>query len=143
MLADRIVEFAQCQGALRSCGRSADFPPLSVAMERANSAKVRGLWFESGGMLLSGLVTQGVVVALISATGSLAVTGTLEPVPALAFIGLALRFSSTVSAITESAVALESRRPLLDALDEVLTARPLPEPATPAVLPERGTVKRV
>ncbi|GAB2693380.1 ABC transporter ATP-binding protein [Nocardia thraciensis] len=141
VLADRIVEYAQCQGALRSCGRSDDFPPLSAALQKAYSTKVRGLWFESAGMLLSGMVTQGVVVALISATGSLAVAGTLEPIPALAFIGLALRFSSTVSAITESAVALESRRPLLDSLDEVLTAQPLPEPATPAVLPAPGTVE--
>ncbi|MBL1079458.1 ABC transporter ATP-binding protein [Nocardia sp. 2] len=141
VLADRIVEYAQCQGALRSSGRSADFPPLGTALDRAYAAKKRGLWLESAGMLLSGMVTQGVVVALISATGSLAVAGTLEPIPALAFIGLALRFSSTVSAITESAVALESRRPLLDALDEVLTAEPLPEPAAPAVLTAPGTVE--
>ncbi|MEV0296476.1 ABC transporter ATP-binding protein [Nocardia sp. NPDC050710] len=141
VLADRIVEYAQCQGALRSCGRSDDFDPLAQALENAYSTKRRGLWLESAGMLLSGMVTQGVVVALISVTGSLAVTGTLEPIPALAFIGLALRFSSTVSAITESAVALESRRPLLDALDEVLTAQPLAEPATPATLTAPGTVE--
>ncbi|MGX1772688.1 ABC transporter ATP-binding protein [Nocardia brasiliensis] len=141
VLADRIVEYAQCQGALRSSGRSAEFPPLTEALHRAYAAKRRGLWLESAGMLLSGMVTQGVVVALISATGSLAVAGTLEPIPALAFIGLALRFSSTVSAITESAVALESRRPLLDALDEVLTAEPLPEPAESATLTAPGTVE--
>ncbi|GAA5061244.1 ABC transporter ATP-binding protein [Nocardia callitridis] len=140
-LADRIVEYAQCQGSLRSCGRSEDFPPLSVALENAYSTKTRALWFESGGILISGMITQGVIVALISTTGSLAVAGTLAPIPALAFIGLALRFSSTVSAITESAVALESRRPLLDALDEVLTVEPLPEPATPAVLGTPGAVE--
>ncbi|MEU0542000.1 ABC transporter ATP-binding protein [Nocardia sp. NPDC005978] len=140
-LAGRIVEYAQCQGALRSTGRSTDFPPLTGALDRAYAAKKRGLWLESAGMLLSGMITQGVVVALISAAGSLAVAGTLEPVPALAFIGLALRFSSTVSAITEAAIALESRRPLLDALDEVLTAEPLPEPAVPAVLTAPGTVE--
>ncbi|WP_306362164.1 ABC transporter ATP-binding protein [Nocardia sp. CC227C] len=140
VLADRIVEYAQCQGALRSCGRSADFPPLSASLERAYATKTRGLWLESAGLLLGGMVTQGVVVALISATGSLAVSGTLEPIPALAFVGLALRFSSTLSAITENAVSLESRRPLLDALDEVLTAEPLPEPATPSPLPAPGTV---
>ncbi|AHH19887.1 putative iron import ATP-binding/permease protein IrtB [Nocardia nova SH22a] len=140
-LADRIVEYAQCQGALRSCGRSEDFPPLSVALEKAYSTKRQALWLESAGMLLGGMVTQGVVVALISATGSMAVSGTLEPIPALAFIGLALRFSSTLSAITESAVGLESRRPLLDALDAVLTAPPLPEPHAPGVIGSPGTVE--
>lgn len=139
-LADRIVEYAQCQGALRSCGRSADFAPLTTELERAYTTKTRGLWLESAGLLLGGMVTQGVVVALISATGSLAVTGTLDPIPALAFIGLTLRFSSTLSAITENAVALESRRPLLDALDEVLTAEPLPEPDAPAALTAPGRV---
>ncbi|MFF2083218.1 ABC transporter ATP-binding protein [Nocardia sp. NPDC058176] len=139
-LADRIVEYAQCQGALRSCGRSADFAPLSAELDRAYTTKTRGLWLESAGLLLGGMVTQGVVVALISAAGSLAVTGTLAAIPALAFIGLTLRFSSILSSITENAVGLESRRPLLDALDEVLTAEPLPEPATPATFTAPGAV---
>jgi ATP-binding cassette subfamily B protein len=78
---------------------------------------------------------------LISATGSLAVSGTLQPIPALAFMGLALRFTSTLSAITESAMAAESRRPLLDSIDEVLTAEPLPEPSTPSELSAPGTVE--
>ncbi|MBK7822017.1 MAG: ABC transporter ATP-binding protein [Tessaracoccus sp.] len=140
-LANRIVEFAQCQGALRSCGRGDDFAPLSDALERTFRAKTRAQWIESVGMLLSGIVTQGVIVALISVTGTLAVTGSLQPIPALAFIGLALRFTSTLSTITDSAMSLESRRPLLDAIDEVLTAQPLPEPTEPAPLPEPGTVE--
>ena len=140
-LAGRIVEYAQCQGALRSCGRSEDFPPLSDALAAAFHAKKRAQWIETVGLLLSGMVTQGVIVALITITGSLAVSGTLAPIPALAFIGLALRFTSTLSAITESAMSLESRRPLLDAIDEVLTAQPLPEPATLAELPAPGTIE--
>lgn len=141
VLADRVVEYAQCQGAIRACGRSDDYPALDRALDAAHSAKTRAMWLEAAGMLLSGMVTQGVIVVLITVTGSLAVDGVLEPIPALAFIGLALRFTSTLSAITTSAMALESRRPLLDGLDEVLTAEPLPEPATPAVLRTPGTVE--
>ncbi len=140
-LAQRIVEYAQCQGALRSCGRSGDFPPLSTALDDTRSAKTRAQWIETLGLLLSGAVTQGVVVALIGVSGSLAVSGSLEPIPALAFIGLALRFTSTLSIITESAMSLESRRPLLDAIDEVLTAEPLPEPSSPSPLPDPGTIE--
>lgn len=140
-LADRIVEYAQCQGALRSCGRSDDFPPLTTALEDARAAKTRAQWLDTCGLLLSGAVTQGVIVALISVTGSLAVAGSLAPIPALAFIGLALRFTSTLSTITESAMSLESRRPLLDAVDEVLTAEPLPEPASPAALSAPGSIE--
>lgn len=140
-LADRIVEYAQCQGALRSTGRSQRFAPLNDALERTRAAKTRSQWIESAGMLLSGGATQGVVVGLITITGTLAVSGTLEPIPALAFMGLALRFTSTLSTITESAMGLESRRPLLDALDEVLTAAPLAEPAHPAELTAPGTIE--
>lgn len=140
-LANRIVEYAQCQGALRSCGRSEDFVPLSTALDDTRAAKVRAQWIESLGLVLSGVVTQVVVVALIAVTGSLAVSGALEPIPALAFIGLALRFTSTLSSITEAAMAAESRRPLLDAIDDVLTFAPLPEPSQPAELPTRGTVE--
>ena len=140
-LANRIVEYAQCQGALRSCGRSEDFVPLNTALDDTRAAKVKAQWIESLGMVLSGVVTQIVVVALIAVTGSLAVSGALEPIPALAFIGLALRFTSTFSNITEAAMAAESRRPLLDAIDDVLTSAPLPEPSQPAELPTRGTVE--
>ncbi|MET7640001.1 ABC transporter ATP-binding protein [Streptomyces sp. NPDC005438] len=139
-LANRIVEYAQCQGTLRSCGRGDAFPPLTAALEDTRAARTRAQWIETVGLLLSGAVTQGVIVALISVTGSLAVSGSLEPIPALAFIGLALRFTSTLSTITESAMSLESRRPLLDAVDEVLTAEPLPEPSAPVELPAPGTV---
>ncbi|MFT3660227.1 MAG: ABC transporter ATP-binding protein [Gordonia sp. (in: high G+C Gram-positive bacteria)] len=140
-LADRIVEYAQCQGALRSCGRSRHFAPLDDALEDTTIARIRAMWIETVGMVLSGAVTQGVIVALISVTGSLAVSGSLEPIPALAFIGLALRFTSTLSTITETAMSLESRRPLLDAIDEVLTSEPLPEPASPATLTAPGSVE--
>ncbi|SJM46239.1 hypothetical protein CZ771_00915 [Actinomycetales bacterium JB111] len=140
-LADRIVEYAQCQAALRSCGQSEGFAPLEDALEGTYRAKTRAQWIETAGMALSGVVTQGVVVVLIAVTGSLAVAGTLAPVPALAFIGLALRFTSTLTTITEGAMALESRRPLLDAIDEVLTAEPLPEPDEPGVLPAPGSIE--
>ncbi|NNG97214.1 ABC transporter ATP-binding protein [Gordonia araii NBRC 100433] len=141
ILADRIVEFSQCQGALRSCGRSDDFPPLQDALEQTRATKHRALWLETVGLLFSGMATQAVVVALISVTGTLAVSGSLEPIPALAFIGLALRFTTTLSTITEASMSLESRRPLLDALDEVLTAQPLPEATTAADLPAPGTIE--
>ncbi|MFT3901433.1 MAG: ABC transporter ATP-binding protein [Gordonia sp. (in: high G+C Gram-positive bacteria)] len=139
-LANRVVEYAQCQGALRSCGQSEHFAPLDDALAGTRRARTRALWIETAGMLLSGMVTQGVIVVLITVTGTLAVSGSLAPIPALAFIGLALRFTTILSGITEGAMSLESRRPLLDALDEVLTAEPLTEPAAPAELTAPGTV---
>lgn len=140
-LAGRIVEYAQCQGALRSCGRSDDFGPLFTALEDTRRARNRAMWIETGGLLLGGVVTQGVIVVLITITGSLAVAGSLAPIPALAFIGLAMRFTSTLSAISESAMGIESQRQMLDAIDEVLTASPLPEPVAPVELPAPGSIE--
>lgn len=140
-LANRIVEYAQCQGALRSCGRSENFVPLTEAMDNALRSKKRSMWSEILGMMLSGAVTQGVIVALIAVTGSLAVSGALDPVPALAFIGLALQFTSTLSSITQGAMGLETRRPLLDSIDEVLTAEPLPEPEQAVELDDPGSIE--
>lgn len=141
VLADRIVEYAQCQGTLRSCGRSEDFAPLIDAMENARASKKRALWSETSGLMLSGVVSQGVIVVLITVTGSLAVAGTLAPIPAMAFIGLSLQFTSTLTAIAEGVMGLETRRPMLDSIDEVLTAEPLPEPGTPAELTAPGEVE--
>ncbi|GAB3131277.1 ABC transporter ATP-binding protein [Tsukamurella serpentis] len=141
LLANRIVEYSQSQGALRSCGRSEDFAPLRRALEQAESAKKRAFGFETAGLLTSGMVSQGVIVVLITVTGTLAVSGDLAPIPALAFIGLALRFTTILSEITSSAMAIESRRPLLDQLDEVLTAVPLAEPQAPADLPAPGSIE--
>jgi ATP-binding cassette subfamily B protein len=139
-LADRIVEYTRCQGALRSCGRSGDFAPLTGALDAAVVSNRKSLWLETVGLLLSGALTQGVIVAVITVTGTLAVDGGLAPVPALAFIGLALQFTSTLSSITEGAMSLETRRPVLDGIDAVLTAEPLPEPGAPAHLTAPGSV---
>jgi ATP-binding cassette subfamily B protein IrtB len=139
-LADRIVEYTRCQGALRSCGRSGDFAPLTGALDAAVVSNRKSLWLETVGLLLSGALTQGVIVAVITVTGTLAVDGGLAPVPALAFIGLALQFTSTLSSITEGAMSLETRRPVLDGIDAVLTAEPLPEPEAPAQLTAPGSV---
>ncbi|MDN6438914.1 MAG: ABC transporter ATP-binding protein/permease [Corynebacterium nuruki] len=139
-LADRIVEYTRCQGALRSCGRSGDFAPLTGALDAAVVSNRKSLWLETVGLLLSGALTQGVIVAVITVTGTLAVDGGLAPVPALAFIGLALQFTSTLSSITEGAMGLETRRPVLDGIDAVLTAEPLAEPEAPAQLTAPGSV---
>ena len=41
---------------------------------------------------------------------------------------------------TDTAAALEDRRPVLDAIDEVVTAKPLPEPDTATPEPTPGTI---
>ena len=139
-LSNRLVEFTHCQAALRSCGRSTHYSKLDSANATWLKAKRRKLWYEIAGNLLGGAFTQVVIVTLISLAANLAVGGTLEPVAAIAFIGLCLRFTHTLVGITETAASLEERRSALDSIDDVLTAQPLPEPTESMAQPTPGTI---
>ena len=139
-LSNRLVEFTHCQAALRSCGRSTHYSKLDSANATWLKAKRRKLWYEIAGNLLGGAFTQVVIVTLISLAANLAVGGTLEPVAAIAFIGLCLRFTHTLVGITETAASLEERRSALDSIDDVLTAQPLPEPTESTAQPTPGTI---
>ena len=139
-LSNRIVEFTHCQAALRSCGRSTHYSKLDHANAAWLKAKRTELWYEIVGNLIGGAFTQVVIITLISIAANLAVTGSLESIAAIAFIGLCLRFTQTLVGITESAAALEERRPALDAIDDVLAAQPLPEPTESAAQPTPGTI---
>lgn len=139
-LSNRIIEYAQCQGALRSAGRSTSFTELDVANRENLRIKRKQLWFELFGILLGGAMTQLVIVVLIAVAAQLAVTGALAPIPAIAFIGLSLRFTTMLTAITEAALSLEGRRPVLDTYDEVLNSPPLAEPSKSAPQPTPGSV---
>ena len=139
-LSNRIVEFTHCQAALRSCGRSTHYSKLDHANAAWLKAKRTELWYEIVGNLIGGAFTQVVIITLISIAANLAVTGSLESIAAIAFIGLCLRFTQTLVGITESAAALEERRPALDAIDDVLAAQPLPEPTESMAQPTPGTI---
>ena len=139
-LSNRLVEFTHCQAALRSCGRSTHYSKLDSANATWLKAKRRKLWYEIAGNLLGGAFTQVVIVTLISLAANLAVGGTLEPVAAIAFIGLCLRFTHTLVGITETAASLEERRSALDSIDDVLTAQPLPEPTESTAQPTPGII---
>ena len=87
-LSNRIVEFTHCQAALRSCGRSTHYSKLDHANAAWLKAKRTELWYEIVGNLIGGAFTQVVIITLISIAANLAVTGSLESIAAIAFIGL-------------------------------------------------------
>ncbi|MCI1748084.1 MAG: ABC transporter ATP-binding protein/permease [Acidipropionibacterium sp.] len=131
-LSSRIVEFAQCQGALRSAGRSSSFTELEDANAQALKAQRTDLWWGLLANLLNGVVAQSIIIALIVVAANLALGGKLGPLETIAFIGLALRFTQTLNEIGESTSGLEDRRVQLDQIDEILDAQPLPEPSDSA-----------
>lgn len=127
-LSNRVVEFTHCQAALRSCGQSTNYPPLVAANAKWRKAKKTELWFELAANMVGGTLSQIVVISLIVVAAQLAITGAIDPIVAIAYIGLALRYAQVLMFLTEASVGLETRRPYLESINEVLTAQPLPEP---------------
>jgi ATP-binding cassette subfamily B protein len=138
--ANRIVEYAVCQPALRAAGRADGFAPLERAGRDFAAAKVRDLWLSSIGLLLNGIVMQAIVVVLITVAASLAVDGTMGAIETIAFIGLALRVMRTLEDLASMSIGLESSRTPLLEMREILEAEVLPEVGAAVELPTPGEV---
>lgn len=64
-LAARIIEFTNCQGALRACHAGENYPQLRDALDANRQGLRRSLILGATGDLLSGVVVQLIVVAMI------------------------------------------------------------------------------
>lgn len=140
-LANRVVEYAACQPALRAAGRADAFEPLERASHENHHARVKDLWWSVAGILLNGMVVQLFVVVLITLAANLALDGSMGPIETIAFVGLVLRFTRTLGELAEQALGLESGRVPLSEIRTILDAEVLPEPATSSTLSEPGAVE--
>nr|WP_225978865.1 MULTISPECIES: ABC transporter ATP-binding protein [unclassified Corynebacterium] len=137
----RIVEFSACQPALRAAGRSSEFAPLRQATEAEDKARLRDLWMSLVPIALAGGVVQMVLVVMISATASLAITDTLGPLQTIAIIGLTLRYSQVLNALMDTLIGMDMARAPLDQAMEILDAEVLSEPSAEAELPSPGEIE--
>ncbi|MFV0451297.1 MAG: ABC transporter ATP-binding protein [Propioniciclava sp.] len=135
-LSQRIVEFASTQGALRSAGRAGDPPYLAAAIKAEEKSSMRMLLIESGLLLVAGMASQFIVVAMIVVAGNMAVAGSLGALETIAVIGVSLRLVTTLSGVGEMMVGLQDQTPTLEAIAEVLDAPTLPEPTDSAEVGE-------
>ena len=140
-LATRVVEIARCQGALRSCRAATGYSRLTAAFDDGARASRRSLWWESAGNLVNGALSQVIVVAMIVLTSSLAVSGTMEPLVAVAVIGMCLRFTTMLDDIGAAVMGMEERRQMMNHLDAVMDAELMAEPEARATLPDPGAVE--
>ena len=140
-LAARIVEIARCQGALRSCRAASGYSRLTATFDDGARASRRALWWESAGNLVNGALSQILVVAMIVLTSSLAASGSMEPLAAIAVIGMCLRFTTMLDDIGAAVMGVEERRQMMNHLDAVMDAELMAEPQEPSALPEPGTVE--
>ncbi len=127
-LSSRVVEYARAQAALRAAGRSNSFEPLTDAVAEENRVSKKALWLESGLMMIAGMAAQVVVVVLIVTAAMLASSGELDPLPALAFVGLSLRLMQHLAITAELSIGLQEQGPVLASINEVLDSEIMPEP---------------
>lgn len=128
-LANRIVEYASCQPALRAAGRSANFEPLRRAADDNDRARRREMWLSMVALVCNGIVVQAIAVTLISVAAALVVGGALGPIETIAFIGITLRFTRILEEVGESFVGIDMGRAPVAEAAEILYEPILPEPA--------------
>ena len=139
-LATRVVEIARCQGALRSCRAATGYSRLTAAFDDGARASGRALWWETAGNIVNGALSQVIIVALITLTASRAVGGTMEPLVAVAIIGMCLRFTTMIDEIGANVMGMEERRQMMNHLDAVMDAELMAEPEGRTDLPDPGAV---
>lgn len=128
-LANRIVEYAACQPALRAAGRAGDFAPLRQAAAANDRARVKELWMSLVPLALNGIVVQAVIVVLITVAVGLVADGSLGPIETIAFIGISLRFTRILDDLGSEFLGIDTARAPLAEITSILSEPTLPEPS--------------
>lgn len=139
-MASHIVEYANCQSALRSAGRSAGYEPLFEAVRNNERIHRRALWVSTAALMIAGMSTQLTVVAVIVVAAQLVLSGSIAPVATVVFMGIALRFMRNLQNATNFLVGSEGARVPLGEVHDILHTELLPIPDTPAELSNPGEV---
>ncbi|ETJ06966.1 MAG: ABC superfamily ATP binding cassette transporter, ABC/membrane protein, partial [Actinomyces urogenitalis DORA_12] len=136
----RVVEFAQCQGALRAAGAVERYEELTEAMDQANAARKKSLWLETLAQVIGGGFVQGCVLIMVSVIATLTVSGSMGLIETIATLGLSLSFSNELTTVMNSLTGMDDRRVLLNTVEELLEAEELPETDQPEPLVTTGSV---
>lgn len=136
-LANRVVEYASCQAALRAAGRAGDFPPLREAAARNDAARRRDLWLSILPVMCNGMILQLLVVAVITVV----TRGAFEPVESIVFIGLLLRYARTLDQLGNLTLGLEQARDPLSEMRRIVDTPVQSEPDEPLPGDGSGTVE--
>lgn len=141
---DRVIEFAQCQPALRAFGRTGGergYAPLEEAIAGQQRAVRRELTDVVSGLTVQGLAVQLVFSVVVVLAALLAQGGSITGIEFVALVGVAARFVQPVNEIAEFGGALRLIGNQLDRVQEVMDARPLPEAAEPVAVMTPGTIE--
>ena len=121
--AERIIEFARTQQALRAARRAEPARSLvGDALAAQHGASVRLLGMQIPGQLLFSLASQLALIALAGMATVLTIRGSLSVPEAIALIVVIARYLEPFTALSELAPAIESTRATLYRIGSVLSA---------------------
>ncbi|KOX20917.1 hypothetical protein ADL05_05415 [Nocardiopsis sp. NRRL B-16309] len=128
----RVVEFARNQPALRAFGATGQGGTrLDRALTEQNRADRRSVWTALPPLVLNSWVVQAAFTILLVVAAQLTVDGRLAAVETVVLLVLVNRFIEPLGTVAEVGMTTRITRNSLDRIEEVLAARPLPEPADP------------
>jgi ATP-binding cassette, subfamily B, bacterial IrtB/YbtQ len=108
---------------------------------KAPKAQKTSLWWGTLANLLNGTVGQLIVVLMVVLSARFAIGGSLNPIAAIAFIGLFAEIhAERLKSSAANCSALRDNRVMLDHLDDIFDAPTLTEPSKPATLNDSGAV---
>ncbi len=140
-VASRIVEFARCQGALRACHAAGDFEALNAALSRVDRIGRTALGWQSLGNLIGGMARQTLVTLSIVLIVALATGRSLDPISAIACIGMVLSFSKTLEDVSGNVMGTEERRQQMERIDGLMDAKELIETERSQPFTEIGSIE--
>lgn len=140
---DRMVEFAQGQTVLRAFGRGGNgLAQFDQALREQQRTERRRLWLVLPPIMVNSSLARAAFLVLLATAASLAV-GADSPAQVAtlaAVLVLVNRIVEPLSEVAAHGTAIRTGVAQLEAVEEVMAARPLPEPERPAPTPARTDV---
>ncbi|KAB2352281.1 ABC transporter ATP-binding protein [Actinomadura rudentiformis] len=131
---DRMVEFAQAQPVLRTFGRAGSATDhFDRALQEQARTERRHLWLVLPPVILNGMVVRLTLLGLLSTVIAFAagVTDALALATLLATLPIINRLVTPLGEVAGHATVIRVAAAQMDAVDQILDAEPLPEPAMP------------
>jgi ATP-binding cassette, subfamily B, bacterial IrtB/YbtQ len=131
---DRMVEFAQAQPVLRTFGRAGSATgQFDQALREQARTERRQLWLVLPPVILNGMVVRITLLALLSTVIAFAVgvTDPLTLATLLTTLPVINRLVTPLGEVASHATVIRTATAHMDAVDAILDAAPLPEPAVP------------
>lgn len=138
----RLLEFARSQVELRSSDRALGYQPLWDAIEQQRKTCFRTLWLTVAGMVVQSFVVNFVFGAVVGLAVWLALRpGNLDPITAIALVGLIAQFTGPLRIIASLGTSLRQSETEIKGVANLLATPPLPEPEQPVQFPKRTDVE--